>query len=265
MSFPPIAPPFHPVIKRWAMKPQSALILLAALACAPPAFSLRLEQVRNDHNYPHAIVDIEDADRGVVAQLYVMPGETMKLDANETPVAGAGYYQSTPGQEYYIAILSKFTLPRYRSNLCPCVLEVDKIGWDHNGNLTTVTGLRPFLLTATGDKIPILSDVNHPRMAKGRLYFKLEGHNFADYWVLTRYGQVVEVGGPWGPWELIVFLSTTILPIVLACALVYGVAGGIVYHRLQIAPDMSFIQLMQLSFTHPPFLLRKTDQIEKSE
>ncbi len=247
------------------MKPHSALTLFVAIALALPAFSLHLEPVRNDYKFPLPVVDIEDADHGVVARLYVMPGETMKLDSKENPAAGAGYYQAIPGQEYYLIILPKFQLPRYASNLCPCALHMDKIGWDRDGKLTTIAGFRPFLETAAGTKIPILSDVNHPRMDKGRLYFKLKGHKWSDYWVLTRYGQVVDVGGPWGPWELIVFLVTRVIPIVLACALVYAVAGGIVYYRADTHPDQSFIQLMQLSFKHPPFFKRTAAGTESSE
>jgi hypothetical protein len=247
------------------MKPQSALIVLAAVALAAPAFCFHLEPVRNYYKFPLPVVDIEDADHGVVAQLYVQPGETMKLDEKEIPVAGAGYYQALPGQEYYVIIFPKFPLPRYASNLCPCVLEVDRIGWNRDGNLTTITGFRPFLQTASGAKIPILSDVAHPRMADGKLYFKLKGHEWSDYWVLTKYGQVVEVGGPWGPWELTVFLLTRVLPIVLAIAFLYSVAGGIVYYRAEIYPQKSFIELMQLSFKRPPFFRVRAAEPESDE
>ncbi len=202
------------------MNPPSVLVLLAAFALAPPAFPLHLEPVRNDSQYPRDVVDIEDADHGVVAQLFVMPGETMKLDSKENPAAGAGYYQALPGEVYYVVILPTFPLPRLQSNLCPCLLHVDKIGWNRDGSLSTIVGFRPYLLTAAGAKIPIVSDVNHPRMDHGRLYFRLQGHGGGDYWVLTRFGQVVDVGGPWGPWELILFLITRVLPIALACALV---------------------------------------------
>lgn len=247
------------------MKPPSVLILLAAIAFAPTAFSLHLEPVRNDGKYPRPVVDIEDADRGVVAQLYVLPGETMKLDSKENPAAGAGYYQALPGEEYYVVILPKFPFPRLDANLCPCVLQVDKIGWNHEGKLTTIVGFRPFLETAAGVKIPIISDVNHPRMDKGRLYFKLQGHGGGDYWVLTSFGQVVEVGGPWGPWEMLRFLFTIIIPIGLAVALVYSVICGIVLFRADAYPDKSFIELMQLSFKHPPFFRRETAANESSE
>jgi hypothetical protein len=246
------------------MKPQSALLLLLAFAWVPPAFSLHLEPVRNDGKYPHAVVDIEDADHGVVAQLFVQPGETMKLDDKENPVAGAGFYQAMPDEVYFLVVLPKFPFPRLPANLCPCVLHMDRLGWNRQGTLTTVTGWRPFLQTAAGVKIPITSDVNHPRMDKGRLYFRLQGHGGGDYWVLTQYGQVVEVGGPWGPWELIVFLVTRVLPIVAAISFIYAVIGGILYYRLDIHPDKSFIQLMQLSFRHPPFLLKTTGE-EESE
>jgi len=246
------------------MKPPSALILLAAIALVPPAFSLHLEPVRNDSAYPRDVVDIEDADHGVVAQLFVMPGETMKLDSKENPAAGAGYYQAMPGQEYYLIILPKLQLPRYESNLCPCALHMDKIGWDHDGKLNVLTGFRPFLETAAGVKIPILSDVTHPKIADGKLYFKLKGHR-GDYWVLTRFGQVVDVGGPWGPWELIRFLLLSVLPIALACTLVYSIAGGIVYYRADTHPNKSFIELMQLSLKHPPFFRMQTTEPESTE
>jgi hypothetical protein len=247
------------------MRPPSALIVLAVFSLALPAFALRLEPVRNDYNYPRPVVDIEDADHGVVSQLFVMPGETMKLDSKEIPVAGAGFYQAMPGEVYYITILPKLQFPRLEANLCPCLLHVDKIGWSRDGTLTTIVGLRPFLQTTTGAKIPILSDVNHPRMDQGRLYFKLQGHGGGDYWVLTRYGQVVEVGGPWGIWEMIVFLITRVLPIVLAIAFVYSVAGGIVYYRADAHPGKSFIELMLLSLRHPPFFRRKSPAAESSE
>ncbi|MGD0938285.1 MAG: hypothetical protein ABR905_01150 [Terracidiphilus sp.] len=244
------------------MNSPSALTLFAAFALVTPAFALHLEPVRNDHNYPLPVVDIEDADKGVVAQLFVLPGETMKLDEKENPAAGAGFYQAEQGEVYYIVIPPRLPLPRYASNLCPCVLEVDKIGWSRDGTLTSVTGFRPFLITAAGVKIPILSDVANPKMAKSKLYFKLKGHDWGDYWVLTHYGQVVDVGGPWGPWELIRFVLTVIVPIVLGCTLIYSVAGGIVYYRADIYPDKSFIQLMQLSLKQPPFFRDLTSGTE---
>ena len=142
---------------------------------------------RNSPNMLH----IEDGDKGVVAQLFVNPGETMKLDEKENPAAGAGFYQAMPGEVYYVVIPPRLPLPRYASNLCPCVLEVETFGWNHEGTLTTVTGFRPFLITAAGVKIPITSDVAKPRMIKSKLYFKLKDHQWGDYWVLTRYGQVV--------------------------------------------------------------------------
>jgi hypothetical protein len=223
-----------------------------------------LEPVRNDASYPRDVVDIEDADHGVVAQLFVLPGETMKLDSKENPAAGAGYYQAMPGQVYYVVILPKFPLPRLDAALCPCLLHVDKIGWNREGILTTIAGLRPFLQVASGAKIPIVSDVNHPRVADGRLYFKLQGHS-GDYWILTRFGQVFEVGGPWGPWELTRFLITVVLPIVLACALFYAVAGGVVYYRADSHPDKSFMELMQLSFREPPFFKQEIGELELNE
>ena len=247
------------------MKPPSALILLAAIALAPPALCFHLEPVRNDHNLPLPVVDIEDGDRVLVAQLFVLPGETMKLDSKEIPVAGAGYYQALPGEDYYVIIFPRTPLPRLQTNLCPCVLQVDRIGWDREGKLTTIAGLRPFLETAAGVKMPILSDVSHPRMEKGRLYFRLQGHGGGDYWVLTRYGQVVEAGGPWGPWEMIFFLITRVIPIVLAIAFVYAVVCGILYYRADVHPDKSFIELMVLSFKQPPFFRRGTADADSTE
>jgi hypothetical protein len=38
-----------------------------------------------------------------------------------------------------------------------------------------------------------------------------------------------------------------------------------VYHRAEAHPDKSFIELMQLSFTHPPFFHRAAEDVESSE
>ncbi|MGA3346677.1 MAG: hypothetical protein ABSC76_17610, partial [Terracidiphilus sp.] len=71
--------------------------------------------------------------------------------------------------------------------------------------------------------------------------------------------------GPWGPWELTVFLLTRVLPIVLAIAFLYSVAGGIVYYRAEIYPQKSFIELMQLSFKRPPFFRVRAAEPESDE
>jgi len=201
-------------------------------------------------------VDIEDLDRGRVAQLYVMPGETMKLDSKEVPVAGAGYYQAMPGEEFYLILTPNLSLPHLESNLCPCVLRVDKIGWDRTGKLATISGLRPYLQTASGTNIAIVSDVIHPKIVKSKLYFKLQGHR-GQYWVLTQFGQVVDAGGPWGPWDFIRFLLFPVLPLLLACALIYSVVSATLLFRQDNHPDKSFIELMQLSLTRLPLFLAK--------
>jgi hypothetical protein len=128
---------------------------------------------------------------------------------------------------------------------------MDKIGWNHAGVVTTVAGLRPYLETASGAKIPIVSDVNHPRLANGKLYFKLKGR-WGQYWALIRFGQVKETGGPWGLWELARFLFFVLLPLALFGLLAYSVAGAIQLSREESYPDKSFTELMLISFTRPP-------------
>lgn len=154
------------------MKPVSALLVLFALACALPSRALRLEPETNHSADPQPVVDIEDESHVVVAHLFVMPGETMQLDSNDQkPAAGAGYYVAMPGEDYLLQIPVKFQLPRLGMENCPCILRMDKIGWNHQGAVITVAGLRPYLETASGNKIAIVSNVKHLHIAAGKFYF----------------------------------------------------------------------------------------------
>ncbi len=234
------------------MKPRSALTLLLVLGCVLPSSALRLEPQPNPTSKPLPVVDIEDAGHSVVAHLYVLPGERMLLDSDtQKPASGAGYYEAMPGEDYLLLIPANLGFPRLGGESCPCALHMDKIGWNHSGALTTIAGLRPFLETASGARIPILSDVNHPRLANGKLYFKLKGR-WVQYWVAIRFGQAVETGGPWGLWELTRFLFLTLLPLALIGLLAYSVVGAIRLMREETYPDKSFTELMLISFTRLP-------------
>jgi hypothetical protein len=247
------------------MKPVSALLFLLALACALPCQALRLEPETNHSAEPQPVVDIEDESHVVVAHLFVLPGETMQLDSDDQkPAAGAGYYEAMPGQDYLLLIPAKFQLPRLGMASCPCVLRMDKIGWNRQGVVTIVAGLRPFLETASGDKIAIVSDMKHARIAGGKVYFYLQGRGSGEYWVLTRYGQVVDAGGPWGLWDVVRFLLVDLLPLALLAVLGFSVAGAIRLWRADSNPEKSFLELMQLSFLRLP-LVRKIRVREELE
>jgi hypothetical protein len=230
------------------MKPHTALIFLLAIAATAPRAAYGLDAIKNTTAEPLSIVDIEDKNHDVVAHLYVMPGETMKLTAADSPAAGAGYYEAVAGQEYFVWILPKLSLPGLDKDACPCALHVDKIGWDREGKLTAIAGLRPYLVAYPNRKIPILSNVEHPHVANGKLYFKLAGHGSSEYWVRTRFDQVVESGGPWGWRETAGFLLVYVLPLVPIGLLVYSLVGAIRLMRSQEYPDKSFLELMRLSF-----------------
>ena len=233
------------------------MLVLLALACALPSRALRLEPEANHSAEPQPVVDIEDESHVVVAHLFVMPGETMQLDSDDQkPAAGAGYYEAMPGQDYLLLIPAKFQLPRLGMASCPCLLRMDKIGWNRQGEVTTVAGLRPYLETASGDKIAIVSDMKHARIAGGKVYFNLQGRGSGEYWVLTRYGQVVDAGGPWGLWDVVRFLLVDLLPLALLVVLGWSVVGAIRLWREDSYPEKSFLELMQLSFLRLP-LVRK--------
>jgi hypothetical protein len=170
-------------------------------------------------------------------------------------VAGAGYYEAMPGEDHLFVIPAKFRPPRLGMESCPCILRLDKIGWDHQGTLTTIAGLHAFLETSSGERIPIVSDVAHPRIANGKMYFKLKGRS-SEIWVLTRFGQVVQTGGLWGPWDLVRFSLTVLLPLALLGIFLYTLAGAIYFLRQDTHPNESFLQLMFLSFMRLP-LARK--------
>jgi hypothetical protein len=238
------------------MKPASALVLLLAIASALPAGALRLEPQPNPTSKPLPVVDIEDASHMVVAHLYVLPGERMLLDSDtQKPASGAGYYEAMPGEDYLLLIPAKVQFPRLGGESCPCALHMDKIGWNHAGVVTTIAGLRPYLETASGKKIPIVSDVSHPRIANGKLYFKLKGR-WVQHWALIRFGQVTDTGGPWGLWEMARFFFAVLLPLALLGLLAFSVVGAIRLMREDSHPEKSFLELMQLSFTSLP-LARK--------
>lgn len=239
------------------MKPVNVLLFLLALACALPSRALRLEPEANHSSAPQPVVDIEDESHVVVAHLFVLPGETMQLDSDDQkPAAGAGYYEAMPGQDYLLLIPANLRLPRLGMASCPCVLRMDKIGWNRQGAVTTVAGLRPYLETASGARIAIVSDVKRVRIAGGKVYFQLRGRGSGEYWVLTRYGQVVDAGGPWGLWEVLRFFLVDLLPLALLVVLGFSVAGAIRLWREETYPEKSFLELIQLSFLRLP-LVRK--------
>jgi hypothetical protein len=239
------------------MKPIYLPLFLLALTCALPSRAFRLEPETNHSATPQPVVDIEDESHVVVAHLFVMPGETMQLDSDDQkPAAGAGYYEAMPGQDYLLQIPAKFQLPRLGMESCPCLLRMDKIGWNRQGAVTTIAGLRPYLETASGARIAIVSDVKRVRIAAGKFYFQLQGRGSREYWVLTRYGQVVDTGGPWGLWELWLFVFVVLLPLALLVILGFSVAGAIRLWREDSYPEKSFLELIQLSFLHLP-LVRK--------
>jgi hypothetical protein len=235
------------------MKPTSALLLLLSVSCAVPCAAFRLQPAPNATAQPLPVVDIEDEGHAVVAHLFVLPGETMKLDSKDLPAAGAGYYEAMPNEDYLLLIFPKMQFPRLGKEVCPCALHMDKIGWNRQGEVTTVAGLRPYLETATGTRIPIVSDVRHVRIAGGKFYFKLQGRS-GEYWALTRFGQVVETGGPWGLAEMTRFFFFVLLPLTLAGLLGIMVVGAIHLSRQNRHPEKSFIELMELTFMSLPLV-----------
>ncbi|MFZ1083893.1 MAG: hypothetical protein WAN35_02875 [Terracidiphilus sp.] len=228
------------------MSLKSFLPLLLSLACARNCLADHLDKISNHSAAPVAVVDIEDASHMVVGHLFVPPGETLLLDSDQNPAGGAGFYEAETGEDYLLMIPSKLQFPHLGSESCPCSLHLDKIGWNRQGAATVVGGLRPFLETTSGTKIPIVSDVKHLNLADGRLNFKLQGRG-SEYWVLTRYGQVVETGGPWGLWELTRFILTDFLPWLVVTLVVISIVGAIRLTRLDSHPEKSFLQLMKVS------------------
>lgn len=227
------------------MRPRFLSISLLALACALPGRADHLDKVMNKTAGPLVVVDIEDDNHMVVGHLFVPPGETMLLDSQQNPAGGAGFYEAETGQDYLLIIPSKLQPPHLGADGCPCSLHMDKIGWNRQGAVTAIEGLKPYLETTSGAKIPIVSDVKRLNLADGRLDFQLQGHG--KYWLLTRYGQVVETGGPWGVWEMARFFFVEILPWLVVVVLAISVVGAIRLTRQDSHPDKSFLELMQLS------------------
>jgi hypothetical protein len=192
----------------------------------------------------------------VVAHLFILPGETMQIDSDDQkPSAGAGYYEAEPGEDYQLLIPANLKLPRLGGERCPCVLPMDKIGWNHAGAVTTIAGLRPYLETASGAKIAIVSDVRHLRIEDGKVYFRLEGRS-GSYWLLTRFGQVTAAGGPWGLSEAAIFFIQYLVPLAFALLVGYCAVGAIRLHREEAHPDKSFLELMLICLLRLPLARR---------
>jgi hypothetical protein len=240
------------------MKPAFALILILILTvgCARHSTAPRPEVQPNPTSAPIAAADIEDENHIVLSHLYVLPGETMQLNrADQTPLSGAGYYEAMPGEVHLLVVPSSLEFPRLGGDGCPCALLMEKIGWNRQGVVTAIAGLHPFLETSSGAKIPIVSDVVHPRIANGKMYFKLKGHS-SENWVLTRFGQVVDTGGPWGLWEFVHFFFKVLLPLALLGLFGYTLAGAIYFLRQDTHPNESFLSLMLISFMRLPLARR---------
>ncbi|MGA9070011.1 MAG: hypothetical protein WB424_07145 [Terracidiphilus sp.] len=220
-------------------------LLLLAFVCASASRADHLDKVSNRSSAPVAVVDIEDDAHQVVGHLFVPPGETMLLDSDQNPAGGAGYYQATQGQDYLLIIPARLQPPHLGSDGCPCSLHMDKIGWNRQGAVAAIDGLKPFLETTSGAIIPIVSDVKHLNLSDGRLNFQLQGHG--EYWVRTRYGQVVETGGPWGLWEVVKFFFADILPWLVLLLLLLSAVGAVRLMRQETHPDKSFLELMKVS------------------
>jgi hypothetical protein len=221
-------------------------ISLLALVCALTCHADHLDRVMNNSAAPVVVADIEDDSHMVVGHLFVSPGETMFLDSEQNPAGGAGYYEAAQGQDYLLMIPARWQPPHLGGDGCPCSLHMDKIGWNRQGSVAVIGGLKPYLETNSGARIPIVSDVKHLNLADGKLNFKLQGHR-GEYWVNTRYGQVVKTGGPWGLWELTRFFFADMLPWLAIILAVISVAGAIRLTRQGSHPDKSFLELMQLS------------------
>jgi hypothetical protein len=243
------------------MRHRFLLLFLLILACAFVCRADHLDKVSNHSSAPVAVVDIEDASHMVVGHLFIPPGETLLLDSDQNPAGGSGYYEAAPGQDYLLLIPSRLQPPHLGGDGCPCSLHMDKIGWNRQGAVSVIGGLKPYLETTSGAKIPIISDVNHLNLADGKLNFLLQGHG--EYWVLTRYGQVVETGGPWGFWEIVKFLFAYILPWFVVMVLAISVVGAIRLLREDSHPEKSFLELMRLSLFS--LLLRGKFNVKDSE
>jgi len=227
------------------MRHSFLLVFLLALACSLACRADHLDKVTNKSSAPVAVVDIEDDAHQVVGHLFIPPSETLLLDSDQNPAGGVGYYEAARGQDYLLLIPSRLQPPHLGGDGCPCSLHMSKIGWNRQGAVNAIEGLKPFLETTSGEKIPIVSDVKHLNLADGKLNFQLQGSG--EYWVLTRYGQVVETGGPLGFWEIAKFFFAYILPWLVAIVLAISVVGAIRLLREDIYPEKSFLQLMKVS------------------
>jgi hypothetical protein len=162
---------------------------LYSAAVGQASGDLRNQVIKNNSGKPFQLLQVSDVNGTPFAGLYVMTGETMAFNDTAEPIAGAGYYEALPNNYYFVGI--SMSHPVLFEDQPPA-LRVDKVGWDKNGRLTTITGLRHFLESKTN--IVITSDVNTPKIANGNLYIKLKDHGETEYWVKILFGKIVGIG-----------------------------------------------------------------------
>lgn len=185
-------------VKSWT------IIYLAITLTASSVAVAQTRSYKNEGSKPFCITSVGwqgwGPDQDWAGKLCVDAKETMEINPGPlpsltlTPVSGAGFYKADSGSHVDIAV-SMGSEVIFEGKECDCVLSVGTVGWDHKGQLTTVTELRPYLKMNSGKtKIAITSDVKNPKIDKGNLYFKLEGHGQTEYWATIKFGKIVAIG-----------------------------------------------------------------------
>jgi hypothetical protein len=175
------------------------LMIVVAIAAAAVNTADAQTAIANSGDKPFAVQDVTYDGRTTSARLFVMNGETIHLNANGYPTGGAGYYEAVSGGFVSIEGGSIASTTFEGKTVCGEVLRADKVAWDHDGKLISVSGLRPdfchpILDRPTDKSLLITSDLSHPKIANGNLYVTLEGHGTAQYWVKIEFGRVVRMG-----------------------------------------------------------------------
>jgi len=184
----------------------AAALCLAALitSAASSSASAQRQSYKNEGAKPFCITSVGWQGFGNgqdwSGKLCINARETMVIDPGPLPsltlgpVSGAGFYKADSGS--YVLLDKKFgsdTPVEFEKKDCDCSLRADRVAWDHDGQLTEISGLHPTLYRDKDKNIAITSDLKNPKIATGNLYITLEGRGTAEYSVKILFGKITAI------------------------------------------------------------------------
>lgn len=189
------------------MRRTLAPVALLCIGFAGTAFAQRV--YTNDGTKPVKVMIVEGQLSGTGGYwkgfLYVENGESLVVYSDD-PIGfkvagGAGFVvrDNDAGARVIDVTTALGTDLMLDKERVVCSLHLTYVEWDHDGNLTTLEGISPFLFienSSTGKtkNIGITSGIYPTKIKNGNVYFTLAGHGGSKYWLKIKFGRIIALG-----------------------------------------------------------------------